>query len=73
MTDYKTDLEIAREAKKIPITEIAQKRLSIQKESLIPYGHYKAKIDSSFLGEVNKNKDMKNIITDKKYLSISKF
>tara|TARA_B100000287_G_scaffold393738_1_gene407235 strand:+ start:318 stop:2000 length:1683 start_codon:yes stop_codon:yes gene_type:complete len=57
MTDYKTDLEIAREAKKIPITEIAQKRLSIQKESLIPYGHYKAKIDSSFLGEVDSNKD----------------
>ena len=57
MTDYKTDLEIAREAKKIPITEIAQQRLSIQKESLIPYGHYKAKIDSSFLGEVDSNKD----------------
>lgn len=40
---FKTDIEIAREAKKKPILEIGAK-LGIPAESLLPYGHGKAKV-----------------------------
>ena len=46
MTEYKSDLEIARLADKQKITNLAKERLSIDSDSLIPYGHYKAKLDS---------------------------
>jgi formate--tetrahydrofolate ligase len=42
---FKTDIEIAREAKKKPIMEIGQK-LGIPSEHLLPYGHDKAKVRS---------------------------
>ena len=48
MSDYKTDLEIAREADKKPIIDLAKEKLSISDQDLIPYGHYKAKISSNF-------------------------
>ena len=54
MSDYKTDLEIAREAKKLKISEVASKRLSIDEKNLVPYGHFKAKLDSSFINEISK-------------------
>ncbi|PWE31442.1 hypothetical protein DDZ14_13100, partial [Maritimibacter sp. 55A14] len=38
---YKTDIEIAREAKKKPIQEIGAK-LDIPSEHLLPFGHDKA-------------------------------
>ncbi len=44
----KTDIEIAREAKMLPITEIA-KKLDIQDDELEMYGKYKAKINDEFL------------------------
>ena len=44
MADYKTDLEIAREANKIKILDLAKNKLSINEENLIPFGHFKAKI-----------------------------
>ena len=40
---FKTDIEIAREAKKHPIQAIGE-RLGIPTEALVPYGHDKAKI-----------------------------
>ena len=43
MADYKTDLEIAREAKKEKIVNLATDKLSMDQENLIPFGHYKAK------------------------------
>ena len=49
MADHKTDLEIAREANKKPIIDLAKEKLSISDQDLIPYGHYKAKINSNFL------------------------
>lgn len=49
----KSDIEIAHEAKLLPIRQIAQ-QLGLAEEDWIPYGHYKAKIDLSVL---NKNKD----------------
>ncbi len=49
MTEYKSDLEIARLADKQKITNLAKERLSIDSDSLIPYGHYKAKLDSDYI------------------------
>ena len=37
MADYKTDLEIAREAKKEKITDLAKNKLSVEHEHLIPF------------------------------------
>jgi formate--tetrahydrofolate ligase len=44
----KTDIEIAREATKLPIPEVGRK-IGIPEESLVPYGHDKAKIDQTFI------------------------
>ncbi len=62
MADYKTDLEIAREANKLPIIDVARDKLSIEKENLIPFGHYKAKINSNFLDSIENKKDGKLIL-----------
>ena len=62
MADIKTDLEIAREANKIQIKDLARNRLEINDEDLIPYGHYKAKINSKCLKEIEKNNDGKLIL-----------
>jgi len=45
---FKTDIEIAREAKKLPIQEIGAK-LGIGLEDLVPYGHDKAKVSADFI------------------------
>ncbi len=45
---YKSDIEIAREASKRPIQEIGAK-LGIPEESLVPYGHDKAKVSQDFI------------------------
>ncbi|WP_221564760.1 formate--tetrahydrofolate ligase [Alkalihalobacillus sp. TS-13] len=42
-TKVKTDIEIAQEAKLLPIKEIAE-QLNLSEEEWEPYGHYKAKI-----------------------------
>ncbi|QZH75136.1 MAG: formate--tetrahydrofolate ligase [Erythrobacter sp.] len=43
-----TDIEIARQATLIPITEVA-KNAGIPDDALIPYGKFKAKVDTSLL------------------------
>src|SRR6201990_169859 len=48
-TSPKTDIQIAQEAKKRPILEIAKEKLGIAAENLEPYGHYKAKISMDFI------------------------
>ena len=45
---HKTDIEIAREAKKKPIQEIGAK-LDIPSEHLLPFGHDKAKVSEEFI------------------------
>ncbi len=45
---FKTDIEIAREAKKKPIQEIGAK-LGIPDAHLLPYGHDKAKVGQAFI------------------------
>jgi formate--tetrahydrofolate ligase len=57
----KTDIEIAREAKKKPIMEIGAK-LGIPSEHLLPYGHDKAKIGQDFIKGLAGKKDGKLIL-----------
>ena len=52
----KTDIEIAREAKKRPITEIGEK-LGIPADSLLPFGHDKAKISADFIASCKDRPD----------------
>ena len=53
---YKSDIEIAREAKKRPIQEIGDK-LGIPVDHLLPYGHDKAKVSAEFIADQKSKKD----------------
>ncbi|MFK7903059.1 MAG: formate--tetrahydrofolate ligase, partial [Nitratireductor sp.] len=57
----KSDIEIARAAKKKPIQEIG-KKLGIPEKSLVPYGHDKAKVSQEFIVKQAKKKDGKLIL-----------
>ncbi len=59
---YKSDIEIAREAKLQNILEIAEKRLNIPEKFLEPYGHYKAKLSFDYINSLDKNKNGKLIL-----------
>jgi formate--tetrahydrofolate ligase len=61
MAKFKTDIEIARAAKKRPIQEIA-KKLGIAERDLVPYGHDKAKVSADFIKRQQKKKDGKLIL-----------
>ncbi|MCR4265707.1 formate--tetrahydrofolate ligase [Nitratireductor sp. ZSWI3] len=61
MAEVKSDIEIARAAKKKPIQEIGAK-LGIPSEHLLPYGHDKAKISAEFIAEARRNRDGKLIL-----------
>lgn len=58
---YKSDIEIAREAKKQQIQKIGEK-LDIPSEHLLPYGHDKAKVSQDFINSVQGNEDGKLIL-----------
>ncbi|WP_135448855.1 formate--tetrahydrofolate ligase [Tabrizicola caldifontis] len=58
---FKTDIEIAREAKKKPIMEIGAK-LGIPAEHLLPYGHDKAKVSQEFIKSLAGKPDGKLIL-----------
>ena len=62
VSNFKTDIEIAREANKKPILEIASNRLGLKKDDLIPYGHDKAKIPFKVLNQLGSNDDGKLIL-----------
>ncbi len=57
----RSDIEIARDAKKRPIQEIGAK-LAIATEHLLPYGHDKAKISAEFIASLASRKDGKLIL-----------
>ncbi len=57
----KTDIEIAREAKKRPIQEIGAK-LGIGSDDLLPYGHDKAKLSQRFIDSVQDRPNGKLIL-----------
>jgi formate--tetrahydrofolate ligase len=58
---YKSDIEIAREARKKPIREIGE-TLGIPFEHLLPYGHDKAKVGQPFIDSVKDRPDGKLIL-----------
>jgi formate--tetrahydrofolate ligase len=47
-----SDIEIANAAVLRPIREIAEETLGIGEEHLVPYGHYKAKVDVGYLSSL---------------------
>ncbi len=57
----KTDIEIAREAKMLPITQIAAS-LGIEDDELELYGRYKAKINDAFLKRMSGKPDGKLVL-----------
>lgn len=57
----KTDIEIARDAKMLPIKEVA-KLLNIEEDDLELYGKYKAKISDEYLDRIKDNKDGKLVL-----------
>ncbi|MBS0240779.1 MAG: formate--tetrahydrofolate ligase [Proteobacteria bacterium] len=57
----KSDIEIAREAKKKPIQEIGAK-LGIGSEHLLPFGHDKAKVSAEFIKSLEGRRDGKLIL-----------
>ncbi len=61
MAEVKSDIEIARAAKKKLIQEIGAK-LGIPTDHLLPYGHDKAKISAEYIKSVRGNKDGKLIL-----------
>jgi formate--tetrahydrofolate ligase len=61
MMAVRSDIEIARDAKKRPIQEIGAK-LAIANEHLLPYGHDKAKISADFIASLAARKDGKLIL-----------
>ncbi|MBC7630706.1 formate--tetrahydrofolate ligase, partial [Aeromicrobium sp.] len=44
-----SDIEIANSAELVPITQVAQDELGIDPVHLVPFGHYKAKVDLRYL------------------------
>jgi formate--tetrahydrofolate ligase len=57
----KTDIEIARAARKQPIQAIGE-RLGIPTEHLLPYGHDKAKVAQEFINSLEARPDGKLIL-----------
>ena len=58
---HKSDIEIARAANKLPIQEIGAK-LDIPSDSLLPYGHDKAKVSAEFIAGVSGRSDGKLVL-----------
>ena len=58
---HKTDIQIAREANKIPIQEVGAK-LNIPTEHLLPFGHDKAKVSAEFIKAQKTKKDGRLIL-----------
>jgi formate--tetrahydrofolate ligase len=61
MAEVKSDIQIARAAKKKLIQEVGAK-IGIPTEHLLPYGHDKAKISAEFIKSVHGKKDGKLIL-----------
>jgi formate--tetrahydrofolate ligase len=57
-----SDIEIARQARMLPIIDLARDRLGIPATSLDPYGHYKAKLSLDYIQSLNARPDGKLIL-----------
>ena len=61
MSSYKSDIEIAREARMQPISAIGE-TLGIPYDDLMPYGHTKAKISQAFIQSIQDKPNGKLIL-----------
>jgi formate--tetrahydrofolate ligase len=61
-TSPKSDIQIAQEATKRPIMELAKEKLGIAPENLEPYGHYKAKISMDYVKSLQSKPNGKLIL-----------
>ena len=62
MTEIKADIDIAREAKKKKILDIAKDTLGLDPQALEPYGHFKAKIPFAVIDKLKSKKDAKLVL-----------
>ncbi|UCE63889.1 MAG: formate--tetrahydrofolate ligase, partial [Nitrospirota bacterium] len=62
MSNVKSNIEIANQAKLKPITEIAEGKLGIQPEYLEPYGRYKAKVPLHYINSLQDRPNGKLIL-----------
>jgi formate--tetrahydrofolate ligase len=58
----KSDIQIAQEAKKRLIMELAREKLGIAPENLEPYGHYKAKVSMDYIKSLQSKPNGKLIL-----------
>jgi len=56
------DIEIARAAKMDPILPLAEKRLGVPPEALVPYGHFKAKVSLDYINSLKSKKNGKLVL-----------
>src|SRR4051794_2281152 len=61
-TNPKSDIQIAQEATKRPIMELAKENLGIAPENLDPYGHYKAKVSMDYIKSLQSRPNGKLIL-----------
>src|SRR5580765_8640861 len=61
-TNPKSDIQIAQEAKKRPIMELAKEKLGIAPENLDPYGHFKAKVSMDYIKSLQSKPNGKLIL-----------
>src|SRR3974377_1372599 len=61
-TNPKSDIEIAQNAAKRPILDIAREKLGISPENLEPYGHYKAKVSMDYIKSLRSKPNGKLIL-----------
>lgn len=57
-----SDIEIAQQAKMLPIIDLAANKLAIPAEHLDPYGHYKAKVSLEYIDSLHDKQDGKLIL-----------
>ena len=57
-----SDIEIARQAKMIPIIDLAHEKLGIPAQELDPYGHFKAKLALDYIHSLEDRPDGKLIL-----------
>ncbi len=58
----KSDIEIAQAASMRPIVQVAAERLGISSDHVLPYGHYKAKLDLDYVASLDERPDGKLIL-----------
>lgn len=56
------DIDIARAAKMDPILPLAERRLGLPPEALVPYGHHKAKVSLDYINKSKSNKKGKLVL-----------